>query len=134
MANTVQNFSGYTSSRASSRVLAPPGGKSSDIFGFVNAAPAAAPAASTASQAIRNKSNVFDAPQAKENTNPTPVVSKTAPVASPSRCRSDRNKSSVFASPSKATAPTITTTVTGARASSRVLAPPGGASSGIFGF
>ena len=175
MATTTQLFSGIPDGRASSKVLAPPGGKSSFSFGFGDSSAADVPKARTESAAKRNATNfslagsnspVKPVTQNKYHnqssiafgsTDAAPVRPSTArdhnassftlaatepaPAPKVSECQSARGKSSVFSrSPLK---PVVTKTsaafvqskspIAAAKPSTRVINPPGGRSSNIFG-
>ena len=115
MANSTENFSGYNLDRNSSKVMAPPGGKSSISFGGYDGSPQkqkppAKPAASAG----------FGSPHkpAGQRVDKTDIFERDHQV---SACQANRNKSSVFNGP--ATPP--------AKNTSR--RPPGGASTITFG-
>ena len=103
------------------RVMAPPGGASQiNIFGGAEPAPAHRV---NAGQAQRNQSSIFggDAQEQKPTPKPAPTPAAQPAQAAPAT-------SSVAAPPQNPTAPD------GGRASSRVLAPPGGKTSiNLFG-
>ncbi|XP_066922344.1 uncharacterized protein [Clytia hemisphaerica] len=109
--------------RPATKVMAPPGGASQiNIFGGAEAAPAHRV---SAGQAQRNQSSIFggDPPEQKA----APAKPTPAPAAQPST-QAAPTKSSITAPPENPTAPD------GGRASSRVLAPPGGKTSiNLFG-
>lgn len=137
-----QRFQGYSLDRNSSKVMAPPGGKTSISFGSYeppapkpaskpNPAPAAAPAAPAAA-----------APAAATPAAAAPAAATAAPVADTpagarvtkvdrfekehqvSNCQKARNESSVFGAPDPAK---------NKRQAVKIVAPPGGQSSITFG-
>lgn len=122
---SVQLFSGIpqaNGSKNSSRVLAPPGGKSSIFFSDEPAAPVAHK--TSACQVKRNESNVFAAPAAAKPTSPVRATAKSVIESAPVTASAASNFND--------------TRVTGGKSlnvhtSSRVLNPPGGRCNNIFG-
>ena len=108
------------------RVMAPPGGQSQiNIFG---GSEPAAPHRVSQAQQHRNQSNIFgDAPEQKPA--PTPVAAAAAPAPAPAQQpKAKAESNSITAPPENPTAPG------GGRASTKVMAPPGGKSSiNLFG-
>jgi len=144
-------MSGYGLARNSSKVMAPPGGHCSDIFG--TAAPYVAP--ESAAEKVRNESTVFRSPariptadhtvEAAARRGQSQVFSQAA--ASPMRAASARaaaqHQSSCLptsaASPSRVRPEAMQfeqmeqQVRTDVHSSTRVVQPPGGRCSNIFG-
>ena len=105
--------------------MAPPGGQSQiNIFGGTEAA---APHRVSQAQQHRNQSNIFGgAPEQKPAPTPAAAAPAAAPVAQQSKTKAE--PTSITAPPENPTAPG------GGRASTKVMAPPGGKSSiNLFG-
>eukprot|EP00047_Mylnosiga_fluctuans_P024550 m.163887 g.163887 ORF g.163887 m.163887 type:complete len:117 (-) comp9881_c0_seq3:86-436(-) len=114
---TVKTFQGYSQDRATSRVLAPPGGKSS-IF-FSDEPEKAAP-----------KQQAAPAPAQPVQAAPAP-----APVAAPAPAAYSAHQQAAAASPSRGGAVQAAPIPWESKPKEgyRVLQPPGGKSSNIFG-
>merc|ERR1711973_103865 len=123
-----------TANKPSTKVMAPPGGRTNNIFGAGDAAPIVYTV--NEGQKKRNASSVFDMPTPLPNNNTFKNNNNTNSKANSNKSNSDNNKPVTNVKENVSGPPSVEGAVApgGGRSSTKVMAPPGGKTSiNLFG-